>query len=118
MKMASLIILIPVVEILFGTAIALSTKAGMSAIANPGPHGLTEVLYAFSSGTGNNGSAFGGLSANTHFYNIGLGVGHAHRALLDDAAHAGHRRLAGQEEAHPRERRHSAHRRPTVRRAC
>ena len=74
MKMASLVILIPVVEILFGTAIALSTKAGLAGIANPGAHGLTEVLYAFSSGTGNNGSAFGGLSANTHFYNIGLGL--------------------------------------------
>jgi K+-transporting ATPase ATPase A chain len=74
MKMASLVILIPVVEILFGTAIALSTKAGLAGIANPGAHGLTEVLYAFSSGTGNNGSAFAGLSANTHFYNIGLGL--------------------------------------------
>jgi potassium-transporting ATPase potassium-binding subunit len=74
MKMASLIILIPVVEILFGTAIALSTKAGIAGIANPGAHGLTEILYAFSSGTGNNGSAFAGLSGNTHFYNIGLGL--------------------------------------------
>jgi K+-transporting ATPase ATPase A chain len=74
MKMASLIILIPVVEILFGTAVALSTKTGVSSIANPGPHGLTEVLYAFSSGTGNNGSAFAGLNANTRFYNIGLGL--------------------------------------------
>jgi len=74
MKMASLIILIPVVEILFGTAIALSTKAGLAGIANPGAHGLTEILYAFSSGTGNNGSAFAGLSGNTHFYNIGLGL--------------------------------------------
>jgi K+-transporting ATPase ATPase A chain len=74
MKMASLIILIPVVEILFGTAIALSSKAGLAGIANPGAHGLSEVLYAFSSGTGNNGSAFAGLSANSHFYNIGLGL--------------------------------------------
>jgi K+-transporting ATPase ATPase A chain len=74
MKMATLVILIPVVEILLGTAVALSTKTGTSSIANPGPHGLSEVLYAFSSGTGNNGSAFGGLSANTLFYNIGLGV--------------------------------------------
>ncbi|MCL5736413.1 MAG: potassium-transporting ATPase subunit KdpA [Actinobacteria bacterium] len=74
MKMASLIILIPVVEILFGTAVALSTKTGTSSIPNPGPHGLTEVLYAFSSGSGNNGSAFAGLNANTTFYNIGLGL--------------------------------------------
>jgi potassium-transporting ATPase potassium-binding subunit len=74
MKMATLIILIPVVEILMGTAVALSTKAGTAAIANPGPHGLTEVLYAFSSGSGNNGSAFAGLGVNTRFYNIGLGL--------------------------------------------
>jgi K+-transporting ATPase ATPase A chain len=74
MKMAALIILIPVVEILFGTAVALSSHAGTSAILNPGPHGLSEVLYAFSSGAGNNGSAFAGLAANTRFYNIALGV--------------------------------------------
>jgi potassium-transporting ATPase potassium-binding subunit len=74
MKMASLVILIPVVEILFGTTIALSTKAGLAGIANPGAHGLTEILYAFSSGTGNNGSAFAGLAGNTHFYNIALGL--------------------------------------------
>jgi potassium-transporting ATPase potassium-binding subunit len=74
MKMAALIILVPVVAILFGTAVALSTKAGTSAILNPGPHGLTEVLYAFSSGGGNNGSAFAGLGVNTRFYNIALGV--------------------------------------------
>jgi K+-transporting ATPase ATPase A chain len=74
MKMATLVILIPVVEILLGTAVALSTKAGLAGIANPGPHGLTEVLYAFTSGTGNNGSAFAGLAGNTRFYNIGLGL--------------------------------------------
>jgi potassium-transporting ATPase potassium-binding subunit len=74
MKMAALIILIPVVEILLGTAVAVSTKAGSAAILNPGPHGLTEVLYAFSSGGGNNGSAFAGLGVNTRFYNIALGV--------------------------------------------
>ncbi len=74
MKMAALIILIPVVEILFGTAVALSSQAGTSAILNPGPHGLSEVLYAFSSGTGNNGSAFAGLGVNTRFYTIALGL--------------------------------------------
>jgi potassium-transporting ATPase potassium-binding subunit len=74
MKMAALIILIPVVEILFGTAVALSTKTGTSSILNPGPHGLSEVLYAFSSGAGNNGSAFAGLNANTTFYNLALGI--------------------------------------------
>jgi K+-transporting ATPase ATPase A chain len=74
MKMASLVILVPVVVILLGTALAVSTAAGTSSIANPGPHGLSEVLYAFSSAAGNNGSAFAGLNANTHFWNIALGV--------------------------------------------
>jgi K+-transporting ATPase ATPase A chain len=74
MKMAAVIILIPVVLILLGTAIAVSTGAGQSSVYNPGPHGFTEVLYAFSSASGNNGSAFGGLGVNTDFYNIALGV--------------------------------------------
>jgi K+-transporting ATPase ATPase A chain len=75
MKMASLIILIPVIGILVGTMIGLATGAGRSSIANPGAHGLSEVLYAFSSAVGNNGSAFAGLSANTTFYNVALGIG-------------------------------------------
>ena len=50
------------------------SAAAKSSIFNPGSHGLTEVLYAFSSASNNNGSAFGGLSANTHFYNIALGI--------------------------------------------
>ena len=74
MKMASLIILIPVIAILAGTMIGVSTGVGRSSIANPGAHGLSEVLYAFSSAVGNNGSAFAGLSANTTFYNIALGI--------------------------------------------
>ena len=74
MKMATLVILVPVVLILFGTAVAVSLKAGSSAVANPGPHGLSEILYAFSSAAGNNGSAFAGLGVNTHFWNIALGI--------------------------------------------
>jgi potassium-transporting ATPase potassium-binding subunit len=74
MKMASLVILMPVVLILLGTAIAVSVTAGTSSMANPGPHGLSEALYAFSSAAGNNGSAFAGLNANTTFWNIALGV--------------------------------------------
>ncbi len=74
MKMASLIILIPVIAILVGTMIGVATDAGRSSIANPGAHGLSEVLYAFTSAVGNNGSAFAGLSANTTFYNIALGI--------------------------------------------
>ncbi|MBP2637951.1 MAG: kdpA 2 [Firmicutes bacterium] len=70
MKMATIGILIPSVVILTFTAIASVIEAGVSSIANPGPHGLSEILYAFASGAGNNGSAFGGLTVNTLFYNL------------------------------------------------
>lgn len=70
MKMATLAILIPSVTILIGSAIAAVTEAGTSGIANPGPHGLSEMLYVFASGAGNNGSAFGGLTVNTLFYDL------------------------------------------------
>ena len=73
-KMASLFILIPPLVILTGTAIAVLTDAGKAGMANPGAHGFSEILYAFSSAVGNNGSAFAGLSANTPFYNIALGL--------------------------------------------
>jgi K+-transporting ATPase ATPase A chain len=69
MKMASLAILVPCAMVLIGTAIAVSTTAGQAGVANPGPHGFSEILYAFSSAANNNGSAFAGLSANTTFYN-------------------------------------------------
>jgi K+-transporting ATPase ATPase A chain len=74
MKMASIIILIPVMVVLLGTAVALMTEAGRATIFNPSAHGLSEVLYAFSSAANNNGSAFAGLGANTPFYNIALGI--------------------------------------------
>ncbi len=74
MKMAAIIILIPVVTILFGTAIALVSPGGKATIFNAGPQELSEVLYAFVSAGNNNGSAFAGLGANTPFYNIALGV--------------------------------------------
>ena len=60
--------------ILIGTAVAVATAAGRAGIANPGPHGFSEILYAFSSAGNNNGSAFAGLSANTPFYNTILGL--------------------------------------------
>jgi K+-transporting ATPase ATPase A chain len=56
------------------TAVAMSLPFGLSSILNPGPHGLTEVLYAFTSANGNNGSAFAGLTGNTPFYNWTLGL--------------------------------------------
>jgi len=73
MKMASLMVLIPVLLVLFGTAVAVATPAGRAAVFNPGAHGFSEVLYAFSSTSNNNGSAFAGLGTNTTFYNIALG---------------------------------------------
>jgi K+-transporting ATPase ATPase A chain len=74
MKMASLMILIPILLVLVGTAVAVVSPAGKATVYNPGPHGLSEVLYAFSSAGNNNGSAFAGLGANTPFYNTALGV--------------------------------------------
>jgi K+-transporting ATPase ATPase A chain len=72
MKMGVLAILLPSACILIGAAIASVTKVGASSILNPGPHGLSEILYAFASAAGNNGSAFAGLNGNTLFYNLGL----------------------------------------------
>jgi len=74
MQMASLVILIPAAVVLFGTAVAVMTKAGLTGIQNTGPHGFTEILYAFSSAGNNNGSAFAGLDANSTFYNGMLGL--------------------------------------------
>ncbi|MEO7709584.1 MAG: potassium-transporting ATPase subunit KdpA [Caldimonas sp.] len=74
MKMVSIAILVTPILVLAGTAIAVSTGAGKAGIANPGAHGFSEVLYAFSSAANNNGSAFAGLSANTPFYNALLAV--------------------------------------------
>jgi potassium-transporting ATPase potassium-binding subunit len=74
MKMASLVILIPPAIVLIGTAAAVVIPAGTAGIANPGAHGFSEILYAFSSAGNNNGSAFAGLGANTPFYNVALGL--------------------------------------------
>jgi K+-transporting ATPase ATPase A chain len=74
MKMASLVVLIPCALVVVGTAIAVLAPSGVSSIANPGIHGFSEILYALSSASNNNGSAFGGLSANTPFYNTLLGI--------------------------------------------
>ncbi|RJP50538.1 MAG: potassium-transporting ATPase subunit KdpA [Anaerolineaceae bacterium] len=74
MKMASIMILVPVVVVLVGTAVAVISPAGKAMIFNPSAHGFSEVLYAFSSAGNNNGSAFAGLGANTPFYNTALGI--------------------------------------------
>jgi len=73
-KLVSLYILTMPVLVLAGTGLAMTLSTAKASILNPGPHGLSEVLYAFMSATNNNGSAFAGLSANTGFYNIALGV--------------------------------------------
>jgi K+-transporting ATPase ATPase A chain len=75
MKMAILAVLAPSIVIKLFSAIACSVGPGLAGLTNTGPHGLSEILYAFSSAAGNNGSAFGGLSANTPFYNVMLGFG-------------------------------------------
>jgi potassium-transporting ATPase potassium-binding subunit len=74
MKMASLVILFPCAMVLVGTAVAVVLPQAKAAVFNPGPHGFSEVLYAFSSASNNNGSAFAGLGANTPFYNGMLGL--------------------------------------------
>jgi len=74
MKMASLIVLIPPAMVLIGAAVGVSMKAATSAIANPGPHGLSEVLYWASSVGNNNGSAFAGLATDNLFYNVVGGI--------------------------------------------
>ena len=74
MKLASVFILTTPFVVLMGTAVAVLTDAGKAGISNPGAHGFSEILYAFTSAGNNNGSAFGGLSANTIFYNVSLAL--------------------------------------------
>lgn len=73
-KMAMLAVLCLPLSILGFTAVASVLPTGLASIANPGPHGFSEILYAYTSGTANNGSAFGGLSGNTPWYNITIGL--------------------------------------------
>jgi K+-transporting ATPase ATPase A chain len=74
MKMASIAILLPCAAVLIGTAISVLVPAAAASVSNPGPHGFSQILYAWSSASNNNGSAFGGLNANTPFYNGGLAI--------------------------------------------
>ena len=74
MKMAAIVILVPAACVLVGTAAGVGVAAGRAGIFNGGVHGFSEVLYAFSSGSNNNGSAFAGIGANTPFWNSALGV--------------------------------------------
>ncbi len=74
MKMASLAVLVPCALVVVCTAVAVMVPAGVAGVANPGAHGFSEILYAVSSSSNNNGSAFGGLSANTPFWNVLLAI--------------------------------------------
>ena len=74
MKMSSIAILVMPFIVLVGTAVAVSVSAGKTGVGNPGAHGFSEILYAFTSAGNNNGSAFAGISANTVFYNTALGL--------------------------------------------
>lgn len=74
MKMAAIVVLVPCALVLVGTAVGVILPQGTSSTSNPGPHGFSQILYAFSSAGNNNGSAFAGLSANTPFYNLALGL--------------------------------------------
>jgi potassium-transporting ATPase potassium-binding subunit len=74
MKMSSVAILVMPFIVLCGAAVGVSVSAGQAGVGNPGAHGFSEILYAFVSASNNNGSAFGGISANTIFYNTALGL--------------------------------------------
>ena len=74
MKLTSVFILTTPFAVLIGTAVAVTTSAGKAGVANPGPHGFSEILYAFTSAANNNGSAFAGLTASTMFYNVATGL--------------------------------------------
>ncbi len=74
MKMASLAILLPCAAVLLGTAVSVLVPSAVASVSNPGPHGFTQILYAWSSAANNNGSAFAGLASDTRFYNLGLAV--------------------------------------------
>jgi len=74
MKLALLFVLIFPAVILLPAGVAVVSKAGLAGISNPGPHGFSQILYAYSEASANNGSAFGGLNANTLFYNSTVGL--------------------------------------------
>ena len=74
MIMAMISMLLPMIAMVIFSAIAISTKTGLASLNNPSAHGLSEILYAYTSGHGNNGSAFAGLNANTLFYNTTIGA--------------------------------------------
>ena len=115
-KMAMLAILVLPLMYLGWTAVAVVFPPAVASMANAGPHGFTEVLYAFTSATGNNGSAFGGLTGNTLFYNLTLASSMFVGRFFMIVPAMAHRRLAGGQEVDPAVGRHAAdHGRPVRR---
>ena len=98
MKLAGLLVLVMPMLVLIFTGIAVSIHAGRAGPENGGPHGFTEILYAFTSPVNNNGSAFAGLDGNTAFYNVHAVGGLLVRALRRDDPGPGARRCARAEE--------------------
>ena len=115
-KMAMLAILILPLMILASPRSPSCCPPAVASIANPGPHGFSEMLYAYTSQTGNNGSAFGGLTGNTLFYNLTGAIAMLVGRFFDDHSGDGDRRLAGREEDRAGLGRHVPdHRRPVRR---
>ena len=115
-KLASLYILATPACVLVGTGIAMALPGERAGMLNSGPHGLSEVLYAFTSAANNNGSAFAGISVNTVWYNTALGLVMLLARFLPDRVRPGAGRLAGPAGARAGHRRHAAHPPAAVRR--
>ena len=98
MKLAMLALLILPLVILGFSGVAAMIPVGLSSLANAGPHGLSEILYAYSSAAGNNGSAFAGLNANTPWYNTTLGIAMFLGRFAYHRADDGDRRLAWRQD--------------------
>ena len=117
-KMAMLAILIMPVFILGFSAVSAVLPVALAGLANPGPRGYTEILYAFSSAAGNNGSAFAGLTANAPWYDTTLGIAMLALPLRHHRAGHGHRRLAGGQAEAGAVGRHLPHPRRCCSSAC
>ena len=115
-KLAASYFLITPLIVLTGTAVAMAMPGQRAGMLNTGPHGLSEVLYAFTSAANNNGSAFAGISVNTEWYNTALGIGDGVRPVLADRLGARAGRLVGQAGHHAGVDRHPAHPSTAVRR--
>ena len=99
MKLVVLYILAVPIAILAFAGASVVIPAAVGSTLNPGAHGLTEIVYAFTSQANNNGSAFGGLTGNTDWYNVTGGSGHVGRPIPAHRAGTGHRGVAGAQTA-------------------